>query len=53
MQVKINSLNKQLEKEDLEKFTRKLYIHRQKDRPKRRRRKRDEKPGDQDNQRGL
>jgi len=34
MQVKINILNKQLEKKDLEKFTRKLYIHRQKDRPK-------------------
>jgi len=34
MQVKINSLNKQIEKEDLEKFTRKLYIYRQKDRPK-------------------
>jgi len=34
MQVKINSLSKQIEKEDLEKFTRKLYIYRQKDRPK-------------------
>ena len=34
MRVKINNLNKQLEKEDLEKFTRKLYIYRQKDRPK-------------------
>ena len=34
MQVKINSLNKQIERKDLEKFTRKLYIHRQKDRPK-------------------
>jgi len=34
MRVKINHLNKQLEKEDLEKFTRKLYIYRQKDRPK-------------------
>jgi len=34
MQVKINSLNKQIEKKDLEKFTRKLYIYRQKDRPK-------------------
>jgi len=34
MQVKINNLNKQLEKKDLEKFTRKLYIYRQKDRPK-------------------
>lgn len=32
MQIKINSLNKQIEKEDLEKFTRKLYIYRQKDR---------------------
>ena len=34
MRVKISSLNKQLEKKDLEKFTRKLYIHRQKDRRK-------------------
>ena len=34
MQVKINNLNKQVEKEELEKFTRKLYIYRQKDRPK-------------------
>jgi len=34
MRVKINNLNKQLEKKDLEKFTRKLYIYRQKDRPK-------------------
>ena len=34
MRVKINHLNKQLEKKDLEKFTRKLYIYRQKDRPK-------------------
>ena len=34
MQVKINSLNKQIEKAELEKFTRKLYIYRQKDRPK-------------------
>lgn len=34
MQVKINSLNKQIDKKDLEKFTRKLYIYRQKDRPK-------------------
>ena len=34
MRVKINNLNKQLEKQDLEKFTRKLYIYRQKDRPK-------------------
>ncbi|MBA7616694.1 hypothetical protein ES703_23992 [subsurface metagenome] len=34
MQVKIKSLNKRIEKKDLEKFTRKLYIHRQKDRPK-------------------
>jgi len=35
MQVKINSLNKRIEKKkDLEKFTRKLYIYRQKDRPK-------------------
>jgi len=33
MQVKIKSLNKRIEKKDLEKFTRKLYIHRQKDRP--------------------
>ena len=32
MQVKINSLDKRIEKKDLEKFTRKLYIHRQKDR---------------------
>jgi len=32
MQVKINSLNKRIEKKDLEEFTRKLYIHRQKDR---------------------
>jgi len=32
MRVKINSLNKRIEKKDLEKFTRKLYIHRQKDR---------------------
>jgi len=32
MKIKINSLNKQMEKKDLEKFTRKLYIHRQKDR---------------------
>jgi len=34
MQVKINSLNKRIEKKDLEKFTRKLYTHRQKDRLK-------------------
>ena len=34
MQIKINSLNKQIEKAELEKFTRKLYIYRQKDRPK-------------------
>ena len=34
MLVKINILDKQLEKKDLEKFTRKLYIYRQKDRPK-------------------
>jgi len=34
MRVKINHLNKQLEKKDLEKFTQKLYIYRQKDRPK-------------------
>ena len=34
MRVKINSLNERIEKKDLEKFTRKLYIHRQKDRPK-------------------
>ena len=32
MLIKINSLNKQIEREDLEKFTRKLYVHRQKDR---------------------
>ena len=32
MQVKIKSLNKRIGKKDLEKFTRKLYIHRQKDR---------------------
>ena len=32
MLVNINSLNKQIEKKDLEKFTRKLYIYRQKDR---------------------
>lgn len=32
MRVKISSLNKQIEKKDLERFTRKLYIHRQKDR---------------------
>ena len=34
MLIKINSLNKQIERKDLEKFTRKLYIHRQKDRLK-------------------
>lgn len=34
MQLKINSLNKQIEKAELEKFTRKLYVYRQKDRPK-------------------
>ena len=34
MLIKINSLNKQIERKDLEKFTRKLYIYRQKDRPK-------------------
>ncbi|GAI15976.1 unnamed protein product [marine sediment metagenome] len=34
MQVKINSLDRQIEKKDLEGFTRKLYIYRQKDRPK-------------------
>ena len=34
MKVKINSLKKQIEEKDLEKFTRKLYIYRQKDRPK-------------------
>ena len=34
MLIKINSLNKQIDKKDLEKFTRKLYIYRQKDRPK-------------------
>jgi len=32
MRIKINSLNKQIEKKGLEKFTRKLYIYRQKDR---------------------
>jgi len=32
MQVKINSLNKQMDKKDLEKFTEKLYRYRQKDR---------------------
>ena len=32
MQIKINSLNKQIDKKNLEKFTRKLYIYRQKDR---------------------
>lgn len=31
MQVKINSLNEHIEKENLEEFTRKLYIRRQKD----------------------
>jgi len=34
MKVKINSLKKQIEEKDLEKFTRSLYIHRQKDRLK-------------------
>ena len=34
MQVKIDSLNKRIKRKDLEKFTRKLYIYRQKDRPK-------------------
>jgi len=34
MSVRINSLSKQIEEKDLEKFTRKLYIYRQKDRPK-------------------
>jgi len=34
MQVKINSLNQQIDRKDLEKFTRKLYVYRQKDRPK-------------------
>ncbi|MBA7544769.1 hypothetical protein ES705_37130 [subsurface metagenome] len=34
MPIKINSLNKRIERKDLEKFTRKLYIYRQKDRPK-------------------
>jgi len=34
MLVKIKSLNKEIEKKDLEKFTRKLYVYRQKDRPK-------------------
>ena len=32
MQVKISSLNKQIKKEDLENFTRSLYLYRQKDR---------------------
>jgi len=32
MKVKANTLNKQVERKDLEKFTRKLYIYRQKDR---------------------
>lgn len=32
MQAKIDSLGKRIEEKDLEKFTRKLYIHRQKDR---------------------
>jgi len=32
MQVKISSLNKQIKKEDLENFTRRLYLYRQKDR---------------------
>ena len=32
MQIKINSLNKRVEKKDLEKFTEKLYRYRQKDR---------------------
>ena len=34
MQVKINRLDQQIKRKDLEKFTRKLYIYRQKDRPK-------------------
>ena len=34
MQVKINSLDQRIERKDLEKFTRRLYIYRQKDRPK-------------------
>jgi len=34
MLVKIKSLNKEIERKDLEKFTRKLYVYRQKDRPK-------------------
>ncbi len=34
MSVRINSLNKQIEVKDLERFTRKLYVYRQKDRPK-------------------
>lgn len=34
MRIKINSLNQQIDRKDLEKFTRKLYIYRQKDRPK-------------------
>jgi len=34
MLIKINSLNKQIDRKDLEKFTRKLYVYRQKDRPK-------------------
>jgi len=53
MRVKINNLNKQIEKKDLEKFTRKLYIYRQKDRPKDEGGNKDEKPGNQDNQRGF
>jgi len=32
MQIKIKNLNKKIERKDLEKFTRKLYIYRQKDR---------------------
>ncbi|MBA7589220.1 hypothetical protein ES708_31301 [subsurface metagenome] len=32
MQVKIKSLNKQIEVKDLEDFTRRLYMYRQKDR---------------------
>ena len=34
MQIKIKSLNREIKKKDLEKFTRKLYTYRQKDRPK-------------------
>ena len=33
MKAKIKTLNKRIERKKLERFTRKLYIHRQKDRP--------------------